>query len=64
MAMEGLMRIDEVEEYMYTNRSTLAGWRCQGKGPKYIKIGKNVRYRKVDIDEYIASIVITPRNLK
>ena len=31
---------------------TLATWRSQGKGPKYIKDGRYVRYRLKDIEEW------------
>jgi predicted DNA-binding transcriptional regulator AlpA len=34
-------------------RSTLQSWRYAGKGPRYIKIGKFVRYRSTDVDAYL-----------
>lgn len=34
--------------------------RCQGRGPKYIKIGKCVRYNVADLDAYIASRTVNP----
>ena len=33
---------------------TLSYWRSIGKGPAYIKIGRWVRYRRTQIDEWIA----------
>lgn len=35
------------------SRSTLQSWRYAGKGPRYIKIGRFVRYRNGDIDAYL-----------
>ena len=29
---------------------TLLGWRKKGKGPKFIKLGKSVRYEKAEIE--------------
>ncbi len=32
---------------------TLANWRSQGKGPKYLKVGRHVRYRMPDLDAWL-----------
>ena len=34
--------------------NTLEGWRVQGTGPRYRKIGRLVRYALHDLDGYIA----------
>lgn len=34
-------------------RSTLQSWRYAAKGPRYIKVGKLVRYRVADIEAYL-----------
>ncbi|MGP9537009.1 helix-turn-helix domain-containing protein [Brachybacterium sp. AOP43-C2-M15] len=31
---------------------TLAGWRYQGKGPRYMKLGGAVRYRLEDVEAF------------
>jgi len=31
---------------------TLSQWRWNGKGPMYIKMGGNIRYRLCDIEEF------------
>ncbi len=33
--------------------NTLEGWRVQGIGPRYIKIGRLVRYSITDLDAYL-----------
>jgi len=33
---------------------TLTEWRYKGKGPRWFKAGKNVRYRKSAVDEWEA----------
>lgn len=35
--------------------STLANWRWAGRGPLYVKIGGRVRYRLLDIAEFLDS---------
>jgi hypothetical protein len=32
--------------------ATLAQWGCQGKGPKYAKFGRHVRYRLSDVIDW------------
>lgn len=34
---------------------TLQRWRLEGIGPKYLKLGKLVRYRQSALDEYLVS---------
>ena len=33
--------------------NTLEIWRIQGRGPRFIKFGRAVRYRKADLDKWI-----------
>lgn len=40
-------------EYLDTTPGTLAQWRFLGKGPKFIKVGRNVRYRASDVDAWL-----------
>ena len=34
---------------------TLAVWRTQGRGPAFVKLGRSVRYRRVDVEQFINS---------
>ena len=43
----------EVEDAYGFKVGTLANWRCQGKGPKYSKIGHVIRYRIEDVDRWL-----------
>jgi excisionase family DNA binding protein len=47
--------IDEVElaVRLGVSRSTLQSWRYEGRGPRFIKLGRLVRYRNADIDAYL-----------
>lgn len=34
---------------------TLENWRCQGKGPSFLNIGKRCHYRVADLQTYLAA---------
>jgi predicted DNA-binding transcriptional regulator AlpA len=35
------------------SRSTLQSWRYTGRGPRYIKVGRLIRYRNAEIEAYL-----------
>ena len=43
----------EAAEYLRYSIHWLQFRRCHGGGPKYIKCGRTVRYRKADLDAWI-----------
>ena len=45
----------EAAEYRKASPSTLAKERCKGDGPPFVKMGRSVRYRRADLDEWIAA---------
>lgn len=54
IAPSGLMRPDQVAEYLQITPSTLAVWRCTNRRVlPYVKIGGQVRYRRTDVDAFI-----------
>jgi excisionase family DNA binding protein len=48
-----LMPTAEAADYLKMARSTLAKARLHGTGPRFIKIGRAVRYRRADLDAWI-----------
>ena len=42
----------EVAERLGVSRFTVRSWRFKGVGPKFLKMGRAVRYRSQDVDEY------------
>jgi hypothetical protein len=40
---------------------TLATWRSQGRGPAFVKIGRRVFYRLLDVHQFIAAQWREPR---
>jgi len=35
--------------------ATLSTWRCRGGGPRFVKLGKRVAYRRADLEAWINS---------
>ena len=35
------------------SRGTLANWRAEGRGPRYIKSGKQILYRVSDLEAWL-----------
>jgi predicted DNA-binding transcriptional regulator AlpA len=50
----------EVQELGLASRRTLQAWRLLGRGPRYIKVRRSVRYRRADIEEWLAAQTVTP----
>ena len=53
--MEKLMNTNELAEYLGIAVSTIVDYRLKGIGPVYVKIGHLVRYRKADVDNWLAN---------
>jgi excisionase family DNA binding protein len=54
-----LLTAKQAAEFLGLPDSTLAQWRSQRRGPPYIKLeGRLVRYRRRDLEEYIASRIV------
>lgn len=46
----------EAAAYLGVSEQTLAIWKCCGRyGLSYVKIGRLVKYRKADLDAFIAN---------
>lgn len=39
---------------------TLSQWRYLGRGPRFARFGKHVRYAREDLDEWTAAQVVDP----
>ncbi len=51
--MAELLTISEAAAYLKIPVETLRKWRAQGRGPKAIKLGRHLRYRQDDVDQWI-----------
>ena len=49
-----------VAERLQVGVQTLAKWRSEGKGPRYVQLGRSIRYRAADIDEFVERSITEP----
>lgn len=49
--------LDDVRaaQFLGLGRRTLQNWRVQGVGPRFLRIGRSVRYSMADLLEYCAT---------
>ena len=40
--------------------STMAHWRCEGRGPAYVKIGPKVAYKGADVLDWLEAQTVRP----
>jgi excisionase family DNA binding protein len=52
-------RTPEAAAYLNVQPSTLEQWRWNGRGPRFCKIGRSVRYRQSDLDEFLNARVFS-----
>jgi len=55
--IEKLLTPTEVAEILSVPENTLAAWRTRRQGPLFIRVGIHVRYRRVDIEAWMAYLV-------
>ena len=48
-----LLTTEEVAQYLSVPLSTLYQWRLKKVGPRGIKVGKYIRYRRADIEAWL-----------
>jgi excisionase family DNA binding protein len=51
----GLLNEHEVARYLKISVASVRRWRLFRKGPKFVKIGSAVRYRKQDVETWLNS---------
>lgn len=55
----------QAAEYLCQSPNTLRQWRCQGRGPAYEKRGRNIRYKREDLESWrAANRVVTAEALE
>lgn len=54
----GLLRVDQAAEYLSCSESWLAHQRIKGKGPRFVRMGHAIRYRRADLDAYLEGSVV------
>lgn len=51
--MEPLEKPPQVAEYLGVPVKTLYAWSSRGAGPRVIRVGKHLRYRRSDVDAWL-----------
>jgi excisionase family DNA binding protein len=60
--MDSLMTTEAAAAELAVKPSTLARWRRQGRGPRYVRIGsKVVRYRAADVNRWLEKHLASKR---
>lgn len=54
-----ILKTPDAAKYLNIRSSTLEQWRWNGRGPRYIKIGRSVRYRTIDLETFLEERVFT-----
>lgn len=49
-----LLTNDQTADLLGVSRRTLPVWRVYGKGPKFVKLGTLVRYKRTEIEAWVA----------
>lgn len=52
---EPLLNLKELSELIGVPVNTLYRWRYRGEGPKGLRLGRHVRYRRSDVEAWLAS---------
>jgi excisionase family DNA binding protein len=50
---EDLMTPGQVASYLSVAEQTLANWRSKGEGPRYVRVGTSVRYKREAIESWL-----------
>lgn len=48
-----LLNQTQAAKLLAVSTRTMEGWRCRGGGPRFVRVGRRVRYRLVDLQEWI-----------
>lgn len=51
---QALMSVQELADYVGVPRSTVYRWNYNGSGPRFLRVGKYSRYRRADVDAWLA----------
>jgi len=48
-----LLTIDEVAAWLGKPKNTLYAWHSRGKGPRAIRVGNTLRYRRSEVERWL-----------
>lgn len=47
------MKPSELAEFLKVSKTTLASWRRKERGPRWVGVGRGIRYRRSDVDAWL-----------
>jgi len=51
--LDALLTVDEAAKILRCSKASLDKWRLTGKGPMFVRVGRRVRYRRIDLADFI-----------
>lgn len=57
---DDLLNEVEAADLLRLSVRTLQAWRCKGIGPRFVRIGRIIRYRRGDLTDWIATSTVCP----
>ena len=58
-SLDRLLTVEDLAEYLGVPVATLYAWRSQRQGPRGFRVGRHLRYRWTDIEEWISDRIKT-----
>lgn len=55
-----LLHERDAADLLKLSMRTLQAWRCRGFGPRFVKVGRAIRYRQSDIIAWIEANLVSP----
>lgn len=57
-----LLNNQEAAAFLGVSPDTLPRWRWAGTGPAYILVGRSIKYKVSDLEAYLKTRTVLPRN--
>ncbi len=58
-SIDRLLTVEDLSEYLEVPVATIYAWRYHRQGPPGFRVGKHLRYRWTDIEEWISDRIKT-----
>jgi excisionase family DNA binding protein len=58
-SLDRLLTVEDLAEYLGVPVATLYAWRYHRQGPQGFRVGRHIRYRWADIEEWISDRIKT-----
>jgi excisionase family DNA binding protein len=56
------LKTEDAAKFLNVKPTTLEQWRWNGRGPRFVKIGRSCRYRQSDLDAFLEARVFSSTN--